>query len=217
MKAGDVVKLVGIPPNLSDAEDLPTRTLFEKCVGQVFVIADVESVEGMPTSLARLDVGDVIGQEPWKHTIWVEPEYLQIIDPYRVFVVLDREFGEQLSQLAEKSPVWIVDTPKNRVVAQSIWSADASRSHLVGVTTFKVRDDSSPEDALIHELETIDLHHGVCSANPPYTVVEVIGTGISDRVKQNFAEFGFDQFEPTSEGFRAIRPLPKDWSPDRLR
>jgi hypothetical protein len=132
-------------------------------------------------------------------------------------VVLDREFGEQLSQIVEKSPVWIVDTSKNRAVAQSIWSADASRSHLVGVTTFKARDDSSPEDALIHELETIDLHHGVYSANPPYTVVEVIGTGISDRVKENFAEFGFDQFEPTSEGFRAIRPLPKDWSPDRWR
>jgi hypothetical protein len=60
-----------------------------------------------------------------------------------------------------QAAVWIVDTPKNRVVAQSIWSADASRSHLVGVTTFKARDDSSPEDALIHELETIDLHHGV--------------------------------------------------------
>ncbi len=217
MKAGDVVKLVGIPPNLSDANDLPTRTLFERCVGQVFVIAGVESVEGMPTPLARLDVGDVIGQKPWKHTIWVETEYLQHIDPYRVFVVLDREYGEQLSRLVEKSPVWIVDTPKNRTVAQSIWSADTSRSHLEGVTTFKTRDDSSPEDTLIQELETIDLHHGVYSANPPYTVLEVIGTAISDRVKGKFAEFGFDQFEPTSQGFRAIRPLPKDWSPDRWR
>lgn len=124
MKAGDVVKLVGIHPNLSDAKDLPTRTLFEKCVGQIFVIAGVESVEDVPTPLARLDVGDVIGHESWKHTIWVEPEYLQFIDPYRVFVVLDREYGEQLSELAEKSPVWIVDTPKNRRTrAAAIWKA----------------------------------------------------------------------------------------------
>jgi hypothetical protein len=88
---------------------------------------------------------------------------------------------------------------------------------LEGVTIFKTRDDSSPEDTLIQELQTIDLHHGVYSANPPYTVLEVIGTGISDRVKGKFAEFGFDQFEPTSQGFRAIRPMPKDWSPDRWR
>jgi len=146
-----------------------------------------------------------------------EPEYLHFIDPYRVFVVLDREFREQLSRLVEKSPVWIVDTPKNRAAAQSIWSANASRSPLVGVTTFKARDDSSPEDVLISKLETVDLHHGVYPRIHPYTVVEVIGTGISDRVKENFAEFGFDQFEPTSEGFRAIRPLLKDWSPDRRR
>ena len=217
MKAGDIVKLVGIPPNLSDEKDLPTRTLFEKCVGQVFVVDGVESVEGVPTPLARLDVGDVIGQEPWKQTIWVEPEYLQLVDPYRVFVVLDREYGEQLFRLVGKSPVWIVDTPKNRAVAQSIWSSDTSRSHLEGITTFKTRDDSSPEDALVQELGTIDLHHGVHSANPPYTVLEVIGTTISDRVKEKFAEFGFDQFEPTSRGFRAIRPLPKGWSRDRWR
>ncbi|MGH9496351.1 MAG: hypothetical protein ACRD3B_15230, partial [Candidatus Sulfotelmatobacter sp.] len=174
-------------------------------------------VEGMPTPLARLDVGDVIGQEPWKHTIWVETQYLHIINPYRVFVVLDREYGERLSQLVETSPVWIVDTPQNRAVAKGIWSVEPGRSHLDGVTTFKTADDSSAEDALLQELETIDLHHGVYSANPPYTVVEVIGTGISDRVKGKFAEFGFDQFEPTSHGFRAIRPLPKNYSPDRWR
>ena len=73
MKAGDVVKLVGIPPNLKDAEDLPTRTLFEKCLGQVFIVGGVESVDGMQTPLIKLDVGNVIGQETWRHAIWVEP------------------------------------------------------------------------------------------------------------------------------------------------
>ena len=36
----------------------------------------------------------------------------------------------------------------------------------------------------------------------PTPLLEVIGTVISDRVKEKFAEFGFDQFEPTSQGFR---------------
>ena len=78
MKAGDTVKLVGIPPNLRDDEDLQTRTLFEMCLGQSFVIAAVESIEGVPYPLAKLDVGHVLREEPWKHTIWVEPEYLEL-------------------------------------------------------------------------------------------------------------------------------------------
>jgi len=41
MKAGDTVKLIGIHPNLQDDDELKTRTLFEKCLGQSFVIVEV--------------------------------------------------------------------------------------------------------------------------------------------------------------------------------
>lgn len=215
MKAGDCVKLVGIPPNLKDAEDLPTRTLFEKCLGRTLVIAEMQTFDGVPTPFAKLDVGHVIGEEPWKHTIWVEPEYLQFIDPYRVFVVLDREYGKRLIELAVKEPVWIVDTPTNRHVAQEIWAADPNRSDLDGVTTFKVDGDCSPEDGLIGELGTIDLHHGIYSANPPYTIIEVIGANISERIKEEFSRFGFDQFDATPQGFRAVRLLPSNWTDER--
>jgi hypothetical protein len=78
VKAGDTAKLVGIPPNVADKGEMQTRTLFEKCLGRTFVIAAMESVEGLPYPLAKLDVGHVIGEEPWKHTIWVEPEYLEL-------------------------------------------------------------------------------------------------------------------------------------------
>jgi len=81
MKAGDTAKLIGIPPNLhNDDEELQTRTLFQKCLGHSFVIAAVESFEGVPFPLARIDVGHVIGKEPWEHTIWVEREYLEVKD-----------------------------------------------------------------------------------------------------------------------------------------
>jgi len=131
-------------------------------------------------------------------------------DAYRVFVVVDREYGERLSDLARTDPVWIVDTPNNRAAAQKIWAVHANRSHLDGVTTFKTGDDCSREDTLINELDTIDLHHGTYSANPPYTVLEVIGVVMSERVKAELSEFGFDEFEATAEGFRATRPLPSE-------
>jgi len=78
MKTGDTVKLIGIPLNLPEHADLQTRTLFEKCLGQTFVVLGLEDVEGLPYPLARLDVGHAIGEENWKHTIWVEPKYLQV-------------------------------------------------------------------------------------------------------------------------------------------
>ena len=84
-----------------------------------------------------------------------------------------------------------------------------------GITTFKFPEGSSPEDILINELDKIDLHHGIYSADPSYTVIEAIGADISDKIKSSFAEFGFDQLVPTPQGFQAIRPLPKDYSQDR--
>jgi hypothetical protein len=32
MKAGDRVKLIGVPPNLRDEDDMLALTLFEKCL-----------------------------------------------------------------------------------------------------------------------------------------------------------------------------------------
>jgi hypothetical protein len=78
VKAGDTVKLIGIPPNLVDEGEMQTRTLFETCLGRTFVITAMEYVEGLAYPLAKLDVGHVIGEEPWKHTIWVEPEFLEL-------------------------------------------------------------------------------------------------------------------------------------------
>jgi len=69
MKSGDTVKLIGIPSNLRDDGDLQTRTLFEKCLGQSFVVVAMETFEDVPFLLAKLDVGHVVGEEPWKQTI----------------------------------------------------------------------------------------------------------------------------------------------------
>ena len=81
VKAGDTVRLIGIPASLRDVEDLNTSALFEKCLGRTFVVDGLEQVDGLPYPLARLDVGNVLGEERWKHTIWVEPEYLRVENP----------------------------------------------------------------------------------------------------------------------------------------
>ena len=129
-------------------------------------------------------------------------------EPYRVVVVVDRNYGQRLARLADSGPVWVVDSPTNRTAAQQIWAVDPTRSHLEGVTTFKSPEERSSEDILINELDTIDLHHGTHSANTPYTVLDVIGTTVTGKLKTELEQFGFDDFQETPQGFRAVRPLP---------
>lgn len=78
MKAGERVRLIGIPPDLNEDAELQTKTLFEKCLGKSFSVDEMETVAGLPQQLAKLDVGHVLGEASYCHTIWVEEEYLQI-------------------------------------------------------------------------------------------------------------------------------------------
>src|SRR5450755_2439567 len=102
--------------------------------------------------------------------------------PYKVFIVVDRQFGEKLAGLTPGVPVWIVDTPFNKPAAQRFWSDHPNGDHLTGVTTFS--DHSSPEEMLLGKLDTIELHHGSHSANPPFTVIEVFGAQLSSKAKE---------------------------------
>jgi hypothetical protein len=128
--------------------------------------------------------------------------------PYSVSVVLDREFGPRLRGLLDTGPVWAVDSPANRDSAHKLWLEFPARDHLDGVTVFKAGADSSPGQMLIDEMETIDMHHGVYSADPAYTVFRVIGCELQPEIRETLAKFGFDSFSHTDDGFEATRPLP---------
>lgn len=78
MRIGDRVRLIGIPPDAHNSDELQTRTLFEKCVGKIFTVAGLETVEGLPYQLVQLDVGNMVGQAPDLQKVWVEPEYLKV-------------------------------------------------------------------------------------------------------------------------------------------
>jgi hypothetical protein len=79
VRIGDKVRLIGVPPDIHDDEELQTRRVFEKCLGQIFAVAGLEAVDGIPDHLVRLDVGHIFGQAPHLQTIWVEPEYLELV------------------------------------------------------------------------------------------------------------------------------------------
>lgn len=129
---------------------------------------------------------------------------------YSVTVILDRTYGDGLLALPVGTAVWMVDTPANRAAAQRVWARRTSGSHLVGITTFKTREGASSEEMLLGELDTIELHHGRYSAEPPYAVLEVIGAAVTEQIKSAMSALGFTEFKGTALGFRAVRPLPTE-------
>lgn len=82
MKVGDRVRLVALPPGLRDDDDLQTKSVFEACLGQTFVIHAYDPavrLDGSPYPLYELHVGHVVGAQDFEHSIWVEPAYLELV------------------------------------------------------------------------------------------------------------------------------------------
>jgi len=125
--------------------------------------------------------------------------------PYKVYVVVDRAFGEKLAELERGVPVWIVDAPTNKPVARRFWNERPDENHLTGITTFNDLNSLSQEEMLLGHLDTIELHHGSLSANPPYTVIEVFGMQLTAKAKNVLSEYGFNAFQITVTGFTASR------------
>ena len=124
--------------------------------------------------------------------------------PFTVGIVVDPSFGERLANLAAEMPVWIADTPGNRVAVERQWRVTPRPWHL-GVTTFKVNADGASELWCADILSDVDLHHGLDSQDPPYSVVEVFGTLLTEKLATEFNSLGFATFEERHDGFRARR------------
>ena len=72
MKIGDKVRIVTIPPVLPDG-DIRTKSLFEECLGRTFPIV------GFQDHLLELEVGEARGEAPSMHSIWIEPDHVELV------------------------------------------------------------------------------------------------------------------------------------------
>ena len=122
----------------------------------------------------------------------------------KVTLVLEPNYGDGLASLAAISHVWVIDTPANRTAASEYWAQNPKAEVETGITTFKSMDESRWESCL-KMLDTIDLHHGKYSSNPPYSVFDIIGCPLTKAVKSALEDLGFTRFEEMVEGFRASR------------
>ena len=130
---------------------------------------------------------------------------VQTRSPYKVRVVVDSAFGEKLASLPAREPVWIVDSPTNTPVAHRLWRERAAEDHLTGITTFKPGQNLSPAEEAAALLNTIETHHGEYSANPPYSVLEIIGCAETDQLRTSLADFGFHIEASSNDSVLAVR------------
>ena len=123
--------------------------------------------------------------------------------PYGVYAIVDPIFGNRLREIPVGEPVWIADTPVNHIAFITIGKERNITDHLIGLTSFIVDANATPEDWLISEIATIDLHHGEYSHKPPWSIITVIGVHWTKRIQEELEQFGFIGHEDTSEGFIA--------------
>ena len=90
LKVGDRVRLKAIPPWVGElpetTQDESTRTMFAQCLGGVFTVYGIGTntdPEGLTddAELRAIDGNDdpQLGN-PHPQTMWVEPEYLEIVE-----------------------------------------------------------------------------------------------------------------------------------------
>lgn len=123
----------------------------------------------------------------------------------RVSIVVDPGFGSKLGQLVKLGAVWIIDTPNNQDAIRDHWANHPQESHVTGVTSFSANGTRSAEEALLGEIDAVDLHHGEYSSDLPYRILNVVGTELTPRVESVLREYGFSAFERTDQGFTALR------------
>jgi hypothetical protein len=73
MKIGETIRIVQIPKELPD-DDMHTRLVFERCLNRLFPIV------GLQNGLLELEVGEVMREAAYMHSIWIEPACVELVD-----------------------------------------------------------------------------------------------------------------------------------------
>src|SRR5882762_3517508 len=111
-----------------------------------------------------------------------------------VVLVVDRNFGSKLVELANKVHTWIVDTPVNLPAVQEMRAKGKPFSLQYGVTVF---DDVAlaPDELAESMLGSIDEHH------PDWNRLEVWGCRCTPLLQMALTEMGCTSIQDVADGF----------------
>jgi hypothetical protein len=86
VKRGDWVRVIGLPNGLKDDGDTKTKTIFALCRGRVFRVIGFygprgDEFDGLTEDWIHLQVGRVVGERAYAHSIWIEPQLVEVVQP----------------------------------------------------------------------------------------------------------------------------------------
>lgn len=115
-----------------------------------------------------------------------------------VALVLNPNFGDQLSDLSKKMPIWIISTPANDEAVKLA----RQNFNQIEITTLYLRPNEMPSDLLARAIYDIEEHHGATSKTNPYITLQVYGS-MEKLSQQIAAELKFEVITFTADGFIA--------------
>ena len=142
----------------------------------------------------------------------------------KVYLVVDREFGERLVTLAQTGHVWAIASPANSPVIHTFWerSSGAPDDDPMGpgITSYLELEPGEAADRLCNRLvDEIDIHHGGTGAGQlTWSEIEVFGAPLTDALRSALEDIGGQTFVPTREGFVCRRTVtyPESKPSDRM-
>ncbi|WP_157653645.1 hypothetical protein [Burkholderia ubonensis] len=128
-----------------------------------------------------------------------------------VALIVDPDFGARIQEVvARVRHTWVVATPANVAVAEQIWRASPNSPGLNmegGVTTF-IQYGVNRESWCDAILDSVDDHHNSYSGDPGYSILEVYGIPLTNRLQSVLVELGFSVFTSMDYGFCAHKLQP---------
>jgi hypothetical protein len=123
------------------------------------------------------------------------------LDSTAIAIVLDPEYAEQLSALAQRLPVWVIDSPRNRPVIEALWTARRRDRTECEVAVFRDVPGLSPAAHLGRILRSAERQ--LDPELPRFQSVEVLGVDPSAEIETELHELGLGGIRRMAGGFTA--------------
>jgi hypothetical protein len=124
---------------------------------------------------------------------------------HKVAIVVDRNFGNKLVDLARQYHVWIVESSSNTPVIRDVWASEPSDPNAdllgPGVTSFEATDNETAQAMCARISGDVEDHHGEFGHEPPWSEIEIVGAPLDPYLEGVFLEMGASHFEATPDGF----------------
>jgi len=117
----------------------------------------------------------------------------------RVALVVEPE-NPQLDSMATTMPVWAVESPSNRSVAERFWNKFPNANQRdIGLTLFRTNDLNARYDNFVGVLDTLEEHHWGLRQ------LYVFGIELTGQVQADLQILGFSGYSPAPHGFVATK------------